>query len=389
MKIALLTDGIMPFVTGGMQKHSFYLAKYLTLNNCDVTLFHCVHSNEIPSEDEVNYSIFKNKSNSIRVFGFSFPKSLWFPGHYFYNSYRYSKRLYNVLYNEIDQYDFIYIKGLSGWKLLNKKNQGLKLPPIGINFHGMNMFHPVNNFNLKIINLFFKKLVKKNMNFSDYVFYYGAKVTNTILDAGVISHKVIEIPTGIEKALIGEENKIVVNDVINFVFIGRNDPVKALKEVFIAIEELKKLDFIFHFIGPIENELAQKNIVYHGLINEHDRIIEILDICDVLILPSYSEGMPNVILEAMARGLVIIATDVGAVNLLVSNNGILIENPDPILIKNALIKILNMEKIQLKKMKINSILNIKENFVWEKVIFQMKRKLSKLISDHKKKSNYF
>lgn len=369
MKIALLTDGIMPFVTGGMQKHSLYLVKYLTLNNCDVTLFHCVHSNEIPTEDEVNYSIFKNKSNSIRVIGFSFPKSLWFPGHYFYNSYRYSKRLYNVLYKEIAQYDFIYIKGLSGWKLLNKKNQGLKLPPIGINFHGMNMFLPVRNLKLKIVNLFFKKLVKKNMNFSDYVFSYGSKVTNTILDAGVDSNKVMEIPTGIEKALIREENKIFVNDVINFVFIGRNDPVKALKEVFIAIEELKNLDFIFHFIGPIENKLVQKNIVYHGLINEFDRIIKILDICDVLILPSYSEGMPNVILEAMSRGLAIIATDVGAIDLMVSkNNGILIENPSHKNIFFAMKTLIKTDTEKLLKMKKFSVTIVKSSFTWEKVI---------------------
>jgi hypothetical protein len=29
MKIALLSDGIAPYVLGGMQRHSFYLAKYL------------------------------------------------------------------------------------------------------------------------------------------------------------------------------------------------------------------------------------------------------------------------------------------------------------------------------------------------------------------------
>lgn len=28
MKIALLTDGIFPYAMGGMQKHSYYLAKY-------------------------------------------------------------------------------------------------------------------------------------------------------------------------------------------------------------------------------------------------------------------------------------------------------------------------------------------------------------------------
>ena len=39
-----------------------------------------------------------------------------------------------------------------------------------------------------------------------------------------------------------------------------------------------------------------------------------LDECDVLLLPSLSEGMPTVVLEAMARGLKIIGTDVGAMS---------------------------------------------------------------------------
>ena len=51
-----------------------------------------------------------------------------------------------------------------------------------------------------------------------------------------------------------------------------------------------------------------------------------MDNCDILICPSYSEGMPNVILEGMSRGLAIITTDVGANELLVSNeNGKLIK----------------------------------------------------------------
>ena len=51
-----------------------------------------------------------------------------------------------------------------------------------------------------------------------------------------------------------------------------------------------------------------------------------MDVCDVLICPSYSEGMPNVILEGMSRGLAIIATDVGATDQLVDDtNGKLIK----------------------------------------------------------------
>ena len=42
MKIALLTDGIPPYIVGGMQQHSYSLAKYLVLNGNEVTLFHFV-----------------------------------------------------------------------------------------------------------------------------------------------------------------------------------------------------------------------------------------------------------------------------------------------------------------------------------------------------------
>jgi glycosyltransferase involved in cell wall biosynthesis len=71
--------------------------------------------------------------------------------------------------------------------------------------------------------------------------------------------------------------------------------------------------------------------------------------------PSYSEGMPNVILEAMTRGLAIMATDVGAIRLLVSkNNGILLKNCNEILILNAISEFLSMDK--------KLILNILEKF---------------------------
>ena len=40
MRIALITDGIAPYVLGGMQKHSFYLAKYFSKNKIHVDLVH-------------------------------------------------------------------------------------------------------------------------------------------------------------------------------------------------------------------------------------------------------------------------------------------------------------------------------------------------------------
>ena len=59
---------------------------------------------------------------------------------------------------------------------------------------------------------------------------------------------------------------------------------------------------------------------------DSDAKVQRLRRAHLLVLPSYMEGMPNAIIEAMATGLPVVATDVGAVVDVVSDgvNGILI-----------------------------------------------------------------
>jgi hypothetical protein len=40
MRIALLTNGIYPFQIGGIQKHSYYLAKYFAKEKVTVDIYH-------------------------------------------------------------------------------------------------------------------------------------------------------------------------------------------------------------------------------------------------------------------------------------------------------------------------------------------------------------
>jgi glycosyltransferase involved in cell wall biosynthesis len=51
---------------------------------------------------------------------------------------------------------------------------------------------------------------------------------------------------------------------------------------------------------------------------------------DVLVFPSFEEGMPNVVLEAMASGLAIVATNIGGTDTLVTNGqeGVLVDSYD-------------------------------------------------------------
>ncbi len=64
---------------------------------------------------------------------------------------------------------------------------------------------------------------------------------------------------------------------------------------------------------------------------------------DVLCLPSHAEGSPNVVVEALASGIPVVASRVGGIPDLVSDgvNGLLVPPADPALLANALTRALD------------------------------------------------
>ena len=55
---------------------------------------------------------------------------------------------------------------------------------------------------------------------------------------------------------------------------------------------------------------------------DHDTVLAELLQADLFVFPSYTEGFPNVILEAMACGCPIVSSDVGAIPEMLDMNGI-------------------------------------------------------------------
>jgi glycosyltransferase involved in cell wall biosynthesis len=73
------------------------------------------------------------------------------------------------------------------------------------------------------------------------------------------------------------------------------------------------------------------------LLGSCEDVSAVLDGADVAVLPSYSEGMPNAVMEAMAHGLPVVATDVGGNrSLLGSGAGVLVAPGDEIALAKAL-----------------------------------------------------
>ena len=377
MKIALISDGIYPYVIGGMQKHSSSIGVELVKLGYSVDLYHFVlKGNSIPTTDEVNRFHFNSTNGFNKTYCLYFPTSIRFPGHYLWNSYRYSKSVFEIIIKNNASYDLIYSKGFSSWRLLQKRKELRIKPKIGVMFHGYEMYQYAPSLKIKFQHIMLRQFVKKINQKADYVYSYGGKITEIILDLNVDKNKILEIPSAINKSWLYDK-KLNISKSIKFLFVGRFERRKGIEEINKAILNLpiNNLNIEFHFVGsiPAKNQIKRNDfkIIYYGEIIDEESKKKIYDKCDILMCPSYSEGMPNVILEAMSRGLAIMATDVGAVRLLVSKeNGILLNNSNEILIRKAISKIILMDKKLILNMKENSIKIIKENFLWQNIIYK-------------------
>jgi len=385
IKIALLTNGIYPITIGGMQKHSYYLAKSLAQIGIYVDIFYIPHQSKKEEQllIEKNFTAFER--NYINFVPIEWPVIRKYPGHYIIENYKFSKQIFKHLISDKKNYSFIYAKGFSAWYLLRMKIKGVQLPPIGVKFHGYEMFQISPSIRYSFEKLLLQWPVKWNNNHADYVFSYGGKITNIIKKIGGREEQIIEIPTGIEESWL---NKNIVEDVENkhlqFIFIGRYERRKGIQELHNVIKQIQnKNKFTFHFIGPIphEKQLKFKNVIYHGTVMDQEKIKLILQQADVSVCPSYSEGMPNVIMEAMASGCAIIATDVGAVGTVVdNNNGFLIVPGNTEELKGAIEQMIAIPTEKLISMKKTSIQRIKEKFLWENVAEQTLKEIQNIIT---------
>lgn len=383
MKLLILTDGVFPFVIGGMQKHSHYLAKFLIEQGHQITLVHCVgHSETLVTHEQLCNAWGLTSAVGFDSICLRFPKAGQQPGHYIRESFAYSEMIWKTIQDKIDTYDFVYAKGFSAWKLLHSKSRGVKMPPVGVKFHGYEMFQKPAGFKSWLQAWMLRGPVKWNNLKADYVFSYGGKITPLIRSLGVQENRIIEIPTGIDASWIRTHIRQTPHDAIQFVFVGRFERRKGVEELTSALKELiDQPGFHFHFVGPIpvSARIKDERMTYHGTIGDAKAMQGILDMCDVLVVPSHSEGMPNVIMEGMARGLSILATDVGAVSSVVdTSNGWFVEPGDSTMLKKMLQEIIAMDKSAVDARKTRSLEKIR-SFTWQEIARMTAKKIESIL----------
>lgn len=125
-----------------------------------------------------------------------------------------------------------------------------------------------------------------------------------------------------------------------FLFLGALIKRKGVIDLLAALKQIKENGIHgWHVLiagsGEEEPELKafvksndmEKEVEFLGWIN-NDQKRELFEKSDVLVLPSYNEGLPMAILEAMSYGLPIVSTGVGSIPEAVSSNGFLVKPGD-------------------------------------------------------------
>lgn len=162
-------------------------------------------------------------------------------------------------------------------------------------------------------------LYKPALKGARVVFFENAGNRDTLTATGVV-------PTGRDVVLSGAGVNLEdypyqsypQEGAVRFLFVGRVMHEKGVDELFTAAKRMKQEygdDVEFHIVGsfeegykPLMDELEQAGVVkYHGYQSDMKRFYAL---ASCVVLPSYHEGMSNVLLEAAASGRPLITSDI-------------------------------------------------------------------------------
>jgi polysaccharide biosynthesis protein PelF len=175
------------------------------------------------------------------------------------------------------------------------------------------------------------------------------------------------------------------------VYVGRITLVKGVVKIIQSIKYLKEaipdilcliygtsteIDLSNKCIQMVQELGLENNIKFMGGTKEPE---EAYNVADVVVNFSFAEGFPFSIIEAMACGKVVVATDVGGVKEALEDCGILLKSSShPSEFANAIVKVLTDHKLRYK-LEASALRRVKEVFTIEKMLEQYRTEYWNLI----------
>lgn len=201
-----------------------------------------------------------------------------------------------------------------------------------------------------------KKHIQNVCQDSKHIIAVSDALRMKLIDLGVSSDKITRIYNGVDQNFFYQElnpsNKLFNEELLPWVFVGNLKKDKGVFDLIKAFSNYQKKGGLrkLVIIGDGTIKLAlHKLIKEQGLSDSvkllgamvHSEAASIVRNSFCLILPSYHEGVPNVLLEAANCGIPVIATRVGGIPEVVIENktGVLVEAGDVVALGESMIDV--------------------------------------------------
>jgi glycosyltransferase involved in cell wall biosynthesis len=304
MKNIFMLTHFYPSHRGGIEIAAYQTAKNITLNSDFQIIWAASNSDKPPFQTQQIKYIPINSINFIeKILPFPYPIPKLSA---IFTIYKNVKKA-----DIIHIHDFLYLSNILGFifaKMLKKKI--LITQHIG--------FIPYKNKILRLILSTLNKTLGKyilsksdsTVFISHTVMEYFSKICNNTKNFHFIPNSTDDNIYCVRKP---EERKLIRDNYnlksITFLFVGRFTEKKGLNIIKQFAQHFPNYDFILAGWGMINpNSWKLNNVrVYNNLIGKD--IADLYNAADFLILPSYGEGFPLVVQEALACGLDLIVSD--------------------------------------------------------------------------------
>lgn len=248
------------------------------------------------------------------------------------------KKAKRLIYEELSQADILIARlpseiGNEAIKIAKKLNKPYLIEVVGCIWDSLWNYGTIQ---AKIYAPLAYYRMKKLIKHAEYAIY----VTNYFLQKRYPTNATIENISNVE---LNDVNEEVLNErmkrysstkdsVLTIGMIGSLDnKIKGLDVAFKALNVLKKenIEFQFRVLGDGSSgewmELAktlniEENIEFSGFLPGGEPVLKWLDNIDIYIQPSYQEGLPRAVIEAMSRGCPVIGSNAGGIPELISND---------------------------------------------------------------------
>jgi len=182
--------------------------------------------------------------------------------------------------------------------------------------------------------IFMRTLWGFSLRMADIVLCYTSEEARELVKKGVSLKKIKIIHNGINTKKFYPLGSKFKNKRFTLLWVGRFVEGKNIKGLLNIIRGVKHATFITVGKGPLKDYFLDQvkkenlNVQHHDFI-KNDSLNKIYNKSHVFILPSFEEGFPRTIIEAMSCGLPIICSNLPQIKKTASNCGFLADPRSP------------------------------------------------------------